>query len=286
MATIAALQALSIELKAISEMPRLDVELLLCHATGRERIYLMTWPERELTPDQEAEFRALFQRRLKGEPIAHLIGMREFWSLPLNVSPATLIPRPDTELLVETALNHIPTENARVLDLGTGTGAIALALASEKPGWSITAVDVQPGAVALAQENARQLQLTQVAVFQSDWFSAVKGEFDLIVSNPPYIDENDVHLSRGDVRFEPASALVADNNGLADIEKIVAEAHGFLAGNGWLMVEHGAGQGCSVRRIFTAMGYQKIQTLQDLGANERVTIGRYPEQNGWLVSDE
>lgn len=259
-----------------SDSPRLDLEVLLCHLLGKSRAWLYTWPEHPLEEAQQAQFDALLKRRLAGEPVAHLTGSREFWSLPLKVNRSTLIPRPDTEVLVETVLAVCPQAEAAVLDLGTGTGAIALALASEKPHWQVTAVDSMPAAVALAEENRNRLGFSNVHVLQSDWFSALDAQrFDVIVSNPPYIDTQDPHLREGDVRFEPLSALVAEEQGLADIRKIAANGRDFLADNGLLAVEHGWEQGKAVRKLFTELGYTAVETRLDYAGRERITLGWY-----------
>ncbi|WP_160154321.1 peptide chain release factor N(5)-glutamine methyltransferase [Microbulbifer sp. ALW1] len=261
---------------AHSDSPRLDLEVLLCHLLGKSRAWLYTWPEHPLDDTQQAAFDRLFQRRLAGEPVAHLTGSREFWSLPLKVNRATLIPRPDTEVLVETVLALCPEDNLSLLDLGTGTGAIALALASEKPGWQILALDKMPAAVALAEENRQQLGFANVRLLQSDWFAALADErFDVIVSNPPYIDPQDPHLREGDVRFEPLSALVAEEAGLADIRQIAADARGFFRGTGLLLVEHGWDQGKAARRIFSDADYTDVETRLDYAGRERITLGRY-----------
>ncbi|EIV2969925.1 peptide chain release factor N(5)-glutamine methyltransferase [Cronobacter sakazakii] len=259
-----------------SESPRRDAEILLAFVTGRTRTFILAFGETALTDDEHARLDALLARRAAGEPVAYLIGQREFWSLPLEVSPATLIPRPDTECLVEQALARLPATPCRILDLGTGTGAIALALASERPDCHVTALDVIPEAVALAKRNAQRLGIDNVTVLQSHWFSALTDvRFSLIVSNPPYIDGDDPHLSQGDVRFEPKSALVADDAGLADLETLVTEARRFLEDNGWLMLEHGWQQGEAVRELFTRAGYQAVETCRDYGGNERLTLGHY-----------
>ncbi|MGC8337508.1 peptide chain release factor N(5)-glutamine methyltransferase [Cronobacter sakazakii] len=259
-----------------SESPRRDAEILLAFVTGRTRTFILAFGETALTDDELTRLDALLARRAAGEPVAYLIGQREFWSLPLEVSPATLIPRPDTECLVEQALARLPATPCRILDLGTGTGAIALALASERPDCHVTALDVIPEAVVLAKRNAQRLGIDNVTVLQSHWFSALTdARFSLIVSNPPYIDGDDPHLSQGDVRFEPKSALVADNAGLADLETLVTEARRFLEDNGWLMLEHGWQQGEAVRELFTRAGYQAVETCRDYGGNERLTLGHY-----------
>ncbi|EOC0553326.1 peptide chain release factor N(5)-glutamine methyltransferase [Cronobacter sakazakii] len=259
-----------------SESPRRDAEILLAFVTGRTRTFILAFGETALTDDELTRLDALLARRATGEPVAYLIGQREFWSLPLEVSPATLIPRPDTECLVEQALARLPATPCRILDLGTGTGAIALALASERPDCHVTALDVIPEAVALAKRNAQRLGIDNVTILQSHWFSALTDvRFSLIVSNPPYIDGDDPHLSQGDVRFEPKSALVADDAGLADLETLVTEARRFLEDNGWLMLEHGWQQGEAVRELFTRAGYQAVETCRDYGGNERLTLGHY-----------
>ncbi|MYM63217.1 peptide chain release factor N(5)-glutamine methyltransferase [Pseudomaricurvus sp. HS19] len=260
-----------------SDSPRLDAEVLLAHVLQKDRTYLFTWPEKTLTEEQAEQFQALLQQRQQGLPVAHLIGQREFWGLPLAVDNSTLIPRPDTETLVEVALQLPLPDNTRALDLGTGTGAIALALASEKPSWTLLGVDRSPEAVALAQHNAAALGLGNATLRQSDWFSAVTGQnFDLIVSNPPYIDEDDPHLAEGDVRFEPQTALVAANHGLADLELIVGCAPDFLGAGGWLLLEHGYQQGGAVRELLRARGFEQVATHRDLGDQERVSLGCWP----------
>lgn len=260
-----------------SESPRRDAEILLGHVIGRSRTWLLAFGETELSLDQCEQLAALLQRREAGEPIAYLIGEREFWSLTLGVSPATLIPRPDTECLVEQVLALLSTAPAEVLDLGTGSGAIALALASERPQWWVTGVDVQTDAVALARENALRLAIDNVHFTQGSWFKSLQGKrYTLIVSNPPYIDEHDPHLAQGDVRFEPRSALVAPAGGLADLTTIIGQAPGHLLPGGWLAVEHGWRQGEPVRVLLTRAGFDRIDTHKDYGGNERVSIGRWP----------
>ena len=267
---------------AEGESPRADADVLLCHLLGCRRSYLMTWPERELDAAQQATLQGWLARRLNGEPIAHLVGEREFWSLPLKVSPATLIPRPDTEVLVEQALTRIPQGPCAVLDLGTGTGAIALALKSERPEVDVWAVDRMADAAALARENSSALGLP-IEVRDGRWFEPL-GEpdhdetprFAVIVSNPPYIDGADPHLEQGDVRFEPRSALVADDAGLADIRHIVAHAPAYLLPDGWLLLEHGWDQGEAVRQLLRDGGYREVATVRDYGDNDRVTLGLCP----------
>lgn len=255
------------------ESPRLDAELLLSRATGWSRTSFRAWPERQPSPEVTAEFLALVHRRAKGEPVAHLLGEQEFWSLPLKVNASTLIPRPDTECLVEAALALDLPEDARVLDLGTGTGAIAIALASERPAWTIDACDSQESAVELAHANAKALGFP-IAVMRSDWFSGLpRRNYNLIVSNPPYVAERDEHLCQGDVRFEPASALVAGPDGLDDIRQLVASAPAWLEHGGWLLIEHGYDQGDAVRQLYGAAGFQAVETRQDYGQRDRFTMG-------------
>jgi release factor glutamine methyltransferase len=269
------------QLADVSDSPRLDIEILLTHILQKNRTYLFTWPEQELTDEQAKQFNDFFTRRLTGEPVAHIIGQREFWSLPLMVNNSTLIPRPDTELLVEAALGLFADDEVnktrQLLDLGTGTGAIVLALAHEKKSWQCVGVDKELAAVELAEKNRAHLNLHNVKILQSDWFSALannKALFDIIVSNPPYIDPDDDHLTEGDVRFEPLSALIADNKGLADLEFIIANAPQYLTANGWLLVEHGYDQGAAVRELFTAHNFDQVNTFRDFGGNERVTLGK------------
>jgi len=264
-----------------SDSARLDVELLLAHVLQQSRTYLYTWPEKTLSEQQAQHFVRLLERRLQGEPVAHILGRREFWSLPLWVDKSTLIPRPDTELLVETALDLFAADThqqpRKLLDLGTGTGAIALALASEKKHWQCLGVDKSPEAVALAEKNRLHLRLMNVCFMQSDWFAALPpGRFDLIVSNPPYIDPQDPHLQQGDVRFEPRSALVADNGGLADLQLIIAQAPAWLNSGGCLLVEHGYDQAPAVRELFASAKFVSINSRRDLGDHERVTYGQMP----------
>ncbi|RUO71550.1 peptide chain release factor N(5)-glutamine methyltransferase [Pseudidiomarina salinarum] len=261
---------------AASDTPRLDAEVLLAHSVQKSRTYLHTWPERALSAEQYTAFRALVERRADGEPVAHLTGSREFWSLPLMVNDTTLIPRPDTEIFIEQALALPLPANARVLDLGTGTGAIALALKSERPDWIIDATDQSAAAVTLAQANARQLELA-IRVWQSNWFAAVPAtdKYHLIVSNPPYIAADDVHLQQGDVRFEPRSALVADADGLADLQYLVEAARGYLHDGGYLLLEHGWQQGEAVRSLLAENGYQQVHTWRDYGNLDRISQGLY-----------
>ena len=262
-----------------SPTPRLDVELLLAAALNKPRSYLRTWPERELDVDQLALFQNHLQRRRQGEPVAYILGHQGFWSLDLEVAPHTLIPRPDTELLVETALELLPATPLAVLDLGTGTGAIALALASERPAWQVTGVDRVEDAVELAERNRQRLQLANAAFLHSHWFSALSGQrYGLILSNPPYIRADDQHLEQGDVRFEPSSALVAGCDGLDDIRAIIQAAPQHLLSGGWLLLEHGFDQGGDVRSLLSEGGFVEVNSRRDLGGHERISLGRFDRE--------
>lgn len=259
---------------------RIDAQVLLCHVLGKSRTYLFTWSDKYLTEDEQQAFEKAVARREHGEPVAYIVGVREFWSLPLKVSTSTLIPRPDTERLVELALEKMGTGAGKGLDLGTGTGAIALALASERPDYQMLGVDLQPEAKQLATDNASSLNLDNAQFLQGSWFEPIaEGEkFDIIVSNPPYIDETDPHLSQGDVRFEPDSALVADENGLADLRFISDKAREYLQPNAWLLMEHGHDQGEVTREILLGLGYEQVSTEQDYAGVDRVTLGQFKGQ--------
>jgi len=258
-----------------SPTARLDAELLLAAALGKSRSYLHTWPEKIVSSEAALAFSDFLVRRRGGEPVAYILGQQGFWKLDLEVAPHTLIPRPDTELLVEAALELLPATPARVLDLGTGSGAIALALANERPAWNVTAVDRVPEAVALAERNRQRLGLNNATVLSSHWFSALDGQrFHLIISNPPYIASSDPHLAQGDVRFEPASALVAGADGLDDLRLIIAQAPKHLEADGWLMLEHGYDQAEAVRELLSAQGFSDVHSRTDLGGHQRISLGR------------
>ncbi len=279
MLTLAAALALSDRLKRVSDSPRLDCEVLLCAALKRERSYLYTWPEKVLTEDEENIFLTHLANREQGKPISHILQEKEFWSLSLSVNDSTLIPRPETELLVELALELMPDDRSilkNVVDLGTGTGAIAFALASERPHWQVWGLEKYAKALALAQHNQKRLGLDNIHLLRSDWFEALtkKHKFHLIVSNPPYIDGSDKCLHQGDVRFEPRTALVAADSGLADIETIICEASDYLEENGWLLFEHGFQQAEAVQALLKSNGFHHILTRDDLAGHPRVTGGQ------------
>jgi release factor glutamine methyltransferase len=262
---------------ADSPSAQLDAELLLAAALGKPRSYLRTWPEREVEAACVATFTANLTRRRSGEPIAYILGRQGFWSLDLDVASHTLIPRPDTELLVETALALLPANPAAVLDLGTGTGAIALALACERPAWQVTGVDRVSEAVALAETNRVRLQLGNASFLVSHWFSELAGQrYQLIVSNPPYIAAGDPHLSQGDLRFEPSSALVAGVDGLDDIRLIIQQAPVHLHSGGWLLLEHGFDQAEAVRELLSGQGFMAVESRLDLGGHQRISLGQWP----------
>ncbi|CAI8160015.1 MAG: Release factor glutamine methyltransferase [Cellvibrionales bacterium UBA7375] len=278
MANVSELLQLSAKLQPTSDSPQLDCELLLCHVLDVDRTWLRTWPEKQVSSAQKSLFISLLDQRFEGMPIAYLVGSRGFWSMDLKVSSDTLIPRPETELLIEMALNLNLPRHSCGLDLGTGTGAIALALASERQDMQWIAVDSQSGAVELAKANCDHQQLANVTIFQSSWFDALKATnntFDLIVSNPPYIAANDPHLVVGDVRFEPPSALVSGADGLDDIKIIISQSSAYLNTNGWLVIEHGYNQRQAVRDLMCAAGFSKVATQQDYNHLDRVTLGQY-----------
>ncbi|WP_421570833.1 peptide chain release factor N(5)-glutamine methyltransferase [Stenotrophomonas sp. PD6] len=257
---------------------RHEAELLLLHVLGRERSWLFAHATDLLDPADAAAFAALLQRRIAGEPVAYLLGRRGFWTLDLAVSPATLIPRPETERLVELALERLPGDRPLwVADLGTGSGAIALALASERPQAQVLATDMSAAALAVAGANARHHALPNVGFRQGSWYAPLAGErFDLIASNPPYIASDDPHLARGDLRFEPASALASGHDGLEDIRQIIEGAPVHLLPGGWLLLEHGWDQGEAIRALLDKRGFVEVATEVDLEQRDRVSLGRWP----------
>lgn len=242
------------------------------HVTGLTRAQLITHADRLLTPEQETRLRALIERRVRGEPVAYLTGRREFWSLELAVTPAVLIPRPETELLVEQALARIPADaESTIADLGTGSGAIALAIARERPRCRVIATDASPAALDVARENARRLGIGNVEFHSGEWFTPLAGlRFHLIVSNPPYVAEGDPHLDQGDLRFEPRAALVAGADGLDAIRRLIHEAPAYLRPGGWLLLEHGAEQGPAVEQLFLARNAAVVISECDLAGHRRL----------------
>ncbi|MCV6636117.1 peptide chain release factor N(5)-glutamine methyltransferase [Candidatus Albibeggiatoa sp. nov. NOAA] len=256
------------------DTPRLDAEILLTHVLGISRAQLYAWPEKLLDDTQWQQFQSLIEQRVQHQPIAYLTGHKEFWSLNLQVNAATLIPRPETELLVEHALKYIESiAQPIILDLGTGSGAIALALAQECPQAQVIAVDVNPQALEMAKHNAQALQLNQVQFYLSHWFRDLPMlQAHIIVSNPPYIADDDPHLTQGDVQFEPRQALTSGQDGLNDIREIAAQAKDFLLPEGYLLFEHGYDQEVVVQQILLEQGYQKVETIKDLAGQARVSL--------------
>lgn len=264
--------------QAKQQIDKLDAEALLAHVLEKGRSYFRAWPEREIETEALQQFQQLTERRAKGEPLAYLTGWREFWSLLLQVSPATLIPRPETELLVEQALEKIPQDaNWQIADLGTGSGAIALAIASERPNCHIVATDISANALAIAQANAQRLKINNIEFRQGSWHEALQqGErFQLIASNPPYIDANDEHLQYDGLPHEPQNALTPGIDGLTAIRIIIEQMKNHLCPPGWLLLEHGYDQGQAVRKLLEQQGYAEAHTLKDLGDNERLSIAIY-----------
>lgn len=255
-----------------------DAEYLLVHALGKSRGWLFAHRGDLVAADAAATFEALVARRIAGEPVAYLTGQRGFWRFDLSVSAATLIPRPETELLVELALERLPAGRPlRIADLGTGSGAIALALAFERPNAQVVATDASVDALDVARANATALQLRTVEFREGDWLAPLAGErFDLVASNPPYIALGDPHLDEGDLRFEPASALSSGTDGLDALRVITSGSPACLVNGGWLLVEHGWGQGAAVRGLFASAGFVEVDTARDLEGRDRVTLGCWP----------
>jgi len=264
--------------EANGRLPREDAEPLLLHALQQDRAWLFAHGDDPVDPAKAEAYRALLGRRLAGEPVAYLTGHRGFWTLDLETTPETLIPRPETELLVELALERLPVdEPVRVADLGTGTGAIALAIASERPLAAVVATDVAKATLAVAVRNAQANGVGNVWFRRGDWCQALgRDRFDLVASNPPYIAEGDRHLSEGDLRHEPARALSSGADGLDAIRTIVATAPDHLVPGGWLLLEHGYDQGAAVRALLEQAGFVEVATAQDLEQRDRVSLGRRP----------
>lgn len=256
-----------------NEDAALEIELMLCQVLNKNRTFLRTWPDSLLTETQLNQLNSYLQQREQGIPLAYILGERAFWSLILTVTPEVLIPRPDTECVVEKVLALGQGKQWRVVDLGTGSGAIALSLAKEHPEWAVVATDLYPQSLAIAQQNAEKNQIPNVEFVQGSWFEPLSGLFDCIVSNPPYIIENDPHLQA--LSHEPQRALVATEQGLADLRHIVQLSGNFLCDQGYLVLEHGFGQGQAVRDLLQASGFSQIMTGQDFGGNDRYTVGQY-----------
>lgn len=252
-----------------------DSEVLLCHVLDCQTSYLYTWPDKVLSKTQQTEFTKLIEQRKQGHPVAHLTGQRGFWSLDLTVTADTLIPRPDTELLVTLALEKLKPDML-VADLGTGSGAIALSLAYEKPTATVLASDFSVPALKVAKQNADQHTISNVAFWQGSWLAAIADNMlDMVISNPPYIEQDDSHLTQGDVRFEPMSALVSGEDGLDDIRLIVNQAQRCLKSSGWLLLEHGYHQAEQVQQLLSDAGFTDITSRQDFGGNDRVVMGQF-----------
>lgn len=273
--TIAALLAQAAGILG-TDAARLEAEILLAACLDKPRSHLYAWPEREVEPQLQERFAALISRRALGEPIAYLLGQREFWSLPLTVTPQTLIPRPETETLVALALEKMPEDAPlRIADLGTGTGAITLAIARERPRSKVIATDISPAALSVAKNNAARFGLDNVRFVCGSWCRALSVDaFDFILSNPPYVAESDPHLREGDLRFEPRKALAAGPEGLDELRQLIPGAHDRLRTDGWLIVEHGYDQGERVMQLMRTQGFREISDHADTAGLSRVTMGR------------
>lgn len=281
------LTAASEQLCTASESARLDAELLLAHVLQVNRSYLFAWPEQSLEHSSASRFHGLLNQRLKGVPIAYLLGAQEFWSLSFFVGPGVLIPRADTETLVEAALEFGPAGKAVIFDLGTGSGAVACALAHERPQWSISAVDCSKQALEFANRNAKALALANVTCIESNWFDALpENAADVIVSNPPYIETADQHLHQGDLRYEPLDALQSGADGFDAIRSIVAQAPHYLKSEGWLMLEHGYSQADTVAYLLQQAGFVGIAHREDLAGHRRVTMAQYGASKQELEKDD
>ena len=272
-----AIQDASTKLTASSDSAWLDAEVILCHVLDRPRSHLRAWPEKQLSEQQLSLFSTLIEQRQQGTPVAYLVGSKEFWSRDFQVNPGVLIPRPDTELLIELSLNFLSNKtNTHIIDLGTGSGIIAVTLAAERPDIKVTASDRSLQALEIAKLNSKTHHTDSVQFIHSSWFIDIPAcQYDLVISNPPYIDCHDIHLSQGDVRFEPKSALIADETGLKDIKEIANHARDYLTHNGALLIEHGYDQQDSVQAIFKSFDYNNIETHHDLSGNPRVTTAQW-----------
>ncbi|KAF3982804.1 MAG: peptide chain release factor N(5)-glutamine methyltransferase [Methylococcales symbiont of Hymedesmia sp. n. MRB-2018] len=269
-------------ISAHSDTAQLDAEVLLCQILSKPRSHLRAWPKKLMTAEQNHQFQQLIKKRQQGQPIAYITGHREFWSRDFKVSSDVLIPRPDTELLIELSLNLMADKTkARVIDLGTGSGVIAITLAAERPNLEVIATDISHPALKIAKQNAAIHQLNNIQFLHSDWFNDVPAatKFDLIISNPPYIEPHDPHLSEGDLRFEPESALIAAEQGLKDIRNICQQARSYLKADATLLIEHGFEQQKSVQTIFNSLQYTHISPFTDLSNNPRVTTGQWQHEH-------
>ncbi|WP_119343091.1 peptide chain release factor N(5)-glutamine methyltransferase [Facilibium subflavum] len=274
----AALSIAKKALMAVSETPDLDARLLLAFVLDVDTSYLYTWPERMLTMKQQGDFEQLVSQRTHGKPVAYITGWQDFWSLRLKVNEATLIPRADTEIIVEVVLQKFSTRKAlSVLDLGTGSGAIALALAFEKPDWQITATDISTKALAVAKDNATRYGLANITFIQSHWYENLQNQrYDVIISNPPYIEHNDVNLCLYVKKYEPMPALISAQNGLADIKEIIKKAPLHLHPDGFMIIEHGFEQAHAVEKIYRQFCFESVQTHCDLSGHKRASSAVYP----------
>ncbi|GMR08373.1 MAG: peptide chain release factor N(5)-glutamine methyltransferase [Gammaproteobacteria bacterium] len=273
-----ALKQAAARLADVSDSPSLDADILMCFVLARPRGYLVAWGDQPLSSEQDEQFESYIERRGAGEPVAHITGQREFWSLNIEVNRHTLIPRPDTELLVETALELIPKKQTMmIVDLGTGSGAVGLAIAWERHQSHVTAVDNSFRALEMAKKNARSLHIMNIDYHEGDWCEPLGDErFQIIVSNPPYVPENDPHLQTTEIQYEPRRALAAGEDGLDAIRAILQQAPGHLYSGGWLLLEHGYDQGDAVNIMMTGAGFQQVSTRTDLAGHPRVCLGQWP----------
>ncbi len=273
--TLAQAQQWGREMLHASPSPVEDVRRILCHCIAQSSSFLLTWPEREMTPEQEQHYVSIIEKRVEGHPVAYLLGTQGFWDLELTVSPDTLIPRSETELLVELAISKVSEQTKHILDLGTGTGAIALAVARECPLVQVMGADFKPSITALAEHNRERNQVSNCQFVTSDWFSAIPHQlFDVIVSNPPYVETSSDYLQQGDLRFEPLSALTSGTDGLEDIKHIITNAKNFLVNGGWLMLEHGFNQRQPIHQLMVDAGYVQVECVKDYAGLDRITIAQ------------